>query len=411
MKKNLFIAIAIVLIFGQSSISQDTWTFLGPEGTENLTCLHIDKQNDVLLAGTIEGFRYYDLDTEVWTSQTEPGSIGREVWSITTYPEASGRIITGRVNAWFKGYLEISNDWGLTNSVTFDSDGGKIKDVKFCPSQAEIMFACGWSDVTPGDLLKSTDGGQSWEQLSNYLHTAMTEIALHPYSTDTLYVSGNALVTKSVDGGNTWTAAANGLPSGLGVYCVDIDPFQPQTLLCSNDNGIYKTTDGGDNWQAVFNRDCKHFAFNPVYEGVVAAITFSPYKILLSYDKGDNWVDYTDQFPGDNLMDIQFHEDGLLLYVESLSGVYSREVDVTGIENNKPETEKFSFYPNPAKTSLYFEGTSEIKQIRIYNQTGQLFLQSKSDTKPLDISLLPKGVYILEATLKSGKQTEKLVVE
>jgi len=377
MKKYLPVFVIIVLGFSnfQQSFSQNTWTFLGPEDAYNLTSLHLDKQNDVLFVGTIEGLWYYDINTTIWTSRIESGWIGREVWSLTSHPEFPGRVITGRVNAFFKGYMEISHDWGATNSLTFNSDGGLIKDVKFCPTQPDLMFASGWSDITPGDLLKSTDGGQSWVQLTNYLHTAMTEINIHPNSPDTLYVSGDALVTKSVDGGNTWVQSSSGLPTDLGVYCIDIDPFQPQSLLCSNDNGIYKTNNGGDTWEFIHNEDCQHFANNPVFEGIVAAITFPPYKVLLSYDHGESWQDYTGEFPGDNLMDIVFSEDGTQIYVASLSGVYSREIDVTGMVNPQSNYVSFYNYPNPfsAQTTIKFhlpEYTTSVI-LAIFNLKGQ----------------------------------------
>jgi hypothetical protein len=273
------------------------------------------------------------------------------------------------------------------------------------------MFACGWSDITPGDLLKSTDGGQSWAQLTNYLHTAMTEIALHPNSADTLFVTGNILVTKSVDGGNTWGLSANGLPNDLGVYCIDIDPFQPQTLFCSNDNGIYKTQNGADSWNLIYNESCKHFSFNPVYDGIVAAITFDPDKILLSFDLGEMWEDFTDDFSGDNLMDIEFSEDGLGIYIESLSGVYYREIELTYIENPNTKKVKFHFYPNPAKGTINFESGNDSKEIRIYNQTGQLVLKTKTINNKVDISPLPKGMYIIEAIFEKEAVRAKLIVE
>jgi len=422
MKKHLLIYLIIVLGFSnfQNVFSQNPWTFLGPEDAFNLTSLHLDKQNDILFAGTTEGFWYYDLNTTIWTSRIESGWIGREVWSITSHPEIPGRVITGRVNAWFKGYMEISNDWGATNSLTFNSDGGLIKDVKFCPAQPDLMFACGWSDITPGDLLKSTNGGQSWLQLTNYLHNAMTEITLHPNSSDTLYVSGDALITKSVDEGNTWEQVINGLPTGLGVYCVDIDPFQPQTLLCSNDNGIYKTTNGGENWEMTYNEDCKHFAFNQVFEGIVAAVTFDPDKVLLSYNHGESWQDYTGDFPGDNLMDIVFSEDGTQIYVASLAGVYSREVDVTGIVSAQSNDVSFYNYPNPFSSQTYlviklsFSETGDLLVIdnngKVVHSISDIRLDQGSNSYKLsDIKFKP-GMYYAILTLQSGTYYHKLFV-
>jgi len=415
MKKNtsnLFVAI-IVLFISQGAISQNDWNFLGPENANGLTSLHLDTQNDILFAGTIEGFWYYDINSATWTSQIEPGWIGREVWSITSHPEIQGRTITGRVNAWFKGYMEISNDLGQTNSLTFNSDGGLIKDVKFCAIEPDIMFACGWSDITPGDLLKSTDGGQSWLQLTSYLHNNMTEIALHPNSTDTLYVSGDMIVTKSVDGGTSWAQNSNGLPVDLGVYSIAINPFSPQTLLCSNDNGVFRTENGGDNWEIVHNETCKHFAWHPVVEGAVASITFSPYKVLLSTNNGETWEDYTSDFPGDNMVDVVFSEDGTQLIVSSTSGVYSKVVDLISYTNPQLVDPGFNIFPNPAKD--YFQishpKSIEIDNISILSLSGQTVLEVEPTKKWIDISQLYAGVYLVMVDSKKNQQIIKLIVK
>ena len=146
-------------------------------------------------------------------------------------------------------------------------------------------------------------------------------------------------------------------------------------LLCSNDNGIYKTTNGGENWEMIYNEDCKHFAFNPVYEGIVADITFDPDKVLLSFDHGVTWQDYTGVFPGDNLMDIVFSEDGTQIYVASLSGVYSRVIYVTGVPKPLSTDVIFYNYPNPfiSQTKLVIElPFSETGDLLIIDNNGKV---------------------------------------
>ncbi|NOR88174.1 MAG: hypothetical protein GQ527_11245, partial [Bacteroidales bacterium] len=233
----------LFLFFFNTPVKSQVWESIGPIGGDMFTCLHIDTANQILYVGTEEGFWYQDLSSEEWTSRVEVGWIGRSVKSINSYPVFPGRIITGRVNAWFKGYLELSYDWGVTNEIAFFSDGGFISDIKYSPSNPNIFYACGRSDITPGDILKSNDGGQNWSQLSNYIQVHMTSMTISPTSSNILYVSGDARITKTDDGGITWSSASNGLPISLGVYSVAMNRGDEQSLICSNDNGLYRTID------------------------------------------------------------------------------------------------------------------------------------------------------------------------
>jgi len=71
-------------------------------------------------------------------------------------------------------------------------------------------------------------------------------------------------------------------------------------------------------------RVCRHFACHPALPGVIAAVTFSPYQLLISQDGGSTWEDWTGDFPGQHMVDLLFAEDGGTLYVASVyEGVFA----------------------------------------------------------------------------------------
>jgi hypothetical protein len=70
----------------------------------------------------------------------------------------------------------------------------------------------------------------------------------------------------------------------------------------------------------------------------------------------------------------------------------------------------FTFYPNPAKTEISFN-QHRIKNIKIFNQIGQLVYSQKGVKKTMDISILETGVYFLNIEYSNILYTEKLVVE
>ena len=70
-------------------------------------------------------------------------------------------------------------------------------------------------------------------------------------------------------------------------------------------------------------------------------------------------------------------------------------------------------YPNPAQNKFSIESDVDIKQIKIYNQLGQVVLEF-DDIKPqpsFNISILSKGVYFVELSSVQGKKTVKKLVK
>lgn len=69
---------------------------------------------------------------------------------------------------------------------------------------------------------------------------------------------------------------------------------------------------------------------------------------------------------------------------------------------NDVDNSDFDFYPNPVKNELNITSKSDLRNIRVYNLSGQMVLNSKSLTKKLDTSSLPTGVYLVKVELENG---------
>ena len=61
-------------------------------------------------------------------------------------------------------------------------------------------------------------------------------------------------------------------------------------------------------------------------------------------------------------------------------------------------------YPNPVTDILYFKGTGKIEKAEIYNMVGQKVKSFDSVEGQIDVSSLSKGDYILQYSMKGGKQ-------
>jgi hypothetical protein len=95
------------------------------------------------------------------------------------------------------------------------------------------------------------------------------------------------------------------------------------------------------------------------------------------------------------------NDDKAVYYSETLS---TQDIDGFGTVR---------LYPNPAQNEFSVESDVDIKQIKMYNQLGQVVLEF-DDIKPqpsYDISVLSKGIYFVELSSVQGKKTVKKLVK
>jgi len=92
--------------------------------------------------------------------------------------------------------------------------------------------------------------------------------------------------------------------------------------------------------------------------------------------------------------------------------VYSIAVNATGYDVKEHEVQHINVFPIPARSQITVEGL-QISQIRLINSFGQTVLNHKYDSvdsATLDISLLPKGIYVLKVNTKDGANVCRSVV-
>lgn len=105
------------------------------------------------------------------------------------------------------------------------------------------------SDTYSIGVLKSTDGGASWNTtglawlISN--NRVIRRMVMHPTNPDILWVASSAGIFKTTDGGNTWSQ-----PSSENVYDIEIHPTNPNILYAASDR-FFRSADGGNTWQLV----------------------------------------------------------------------------------------------------------------------------------------------------------------
>ena len=186
----------------------------------------------------------------------------------------------------------------------------------------------------------SIDGGENWEKVlskgegiggsdveidpSNpqVVYAAMWQLRLGPWEDGNEYQGTGGGLFKSTDGGKTWNALTNGLPNGIVQVNVTIAPSQPSRLFASiasaragggqgTETGIYRSDDAGENWQRITTDprpalrigggDLSMPKVDPKNPDVVYSTSIVTMK---STDGGKTWISFRGAPGGDDYQNI-----------------------------------------------------------------------------------------------------------
>jgi serine/threonine protein kinase/photosystem II stability/assembly factor-like uncharacterized protein len=128
-----------------------------------------------------------------------------------------------------------------------DLDGSSLTGLTIDSNDPTRLYAPTWNAV-----LKSTDGGNTWEVKTNGLmaNRAVDVVVVHPANSAVLFAGVGENMVGSVDGGETWNAQLYG--NGLGVVRLNqivVDPFNQKIVYVAGvAAAIYKSENGGQNF-------------------------------------------------------------------------------------------------------------------------------------------------------------------
>lgn len=293
-----------------------------------------------------------------------------------------------------------STDAGQTWTNLGLIDQRIVSHVKVHPLNPNLVYAATmglpFQKNNERGLYKSTDGGQSWQQVYFQADSAgVIDLILHPTDTNVIYIAGwnrirnntksltwgpDCQILKSTNAGQSWQPIINGIPN-VGVLSrisIEMSGNNPNLLFASvidstyNVKGIYKTTNGGQNWTALaanglptdvfagFGWYFDHLKLNPADNNELFVLGVDLYR---SNDGGNSFTMagppwYTYDFHADK-HDIVF--DGNTIYCATDGGLYASTdhgdnwVDIENI----PNTQFYHVAINPHANGIYYGGAQD----------------------------------------------------
>ncbi len=186
-----------------------------------------------------------------------------------------------------------------------------------------------WAGSAGGGLWKSTDAGSSWATSTDDLGTlGVGDIVIEPDNSDVMYLATgdgdhsdakSIGVLKSTDGGASWNSTGLNWNLANNYVCrrILMDPDNHSILYVATNGGIYKTTNSGTNWSQVFTTDSYDMEFKPNDSKVIYAATYT--EIYKTTNSGTNWTKKTDGLPSSNINRIALGvsaDDANVIYAE-----------------------------------------------------------------------------------------------
>ncbi len=313
------------------------------------------------------------------------------VWVGTGEPNAGGGSLAYDGDGVYK-----SDNGGATWESKGLSEVGSISKVLLDPNNDDVIFVGAMGPLFKNDpnrgVYRSTDGGTTWEQkLFVSDSTGIIDMAIHPSDGNILYAASwervrrpqyrqyggeTSGIYKSTDGGDTWNELTNGLPtlaSQKGRISIEIAASNPDVLYARYSDaqgsiqGVYRTNDAGATWIALNAGPLQDIGFHWWFQGIVVDPTDEnilynvDFIVQKSTDGGNSWFDvflnaHVDQHalafnasvPGEVLLG----NDGGLYYSSNGGATWTKDYTL-------PITQFYRFYVDPSNENKIYGGAQD----------------------------------------------------
>jgi photosystem II stability/assembly factor-like uncharacterized protein len=224
-----------------------TWTKLTSPTTSVLIAAWGSSATDVYVVGTA-GTVLHSSDGTTFTKYTNPASGG--IPAATTLTDVAGLAANNVFAAGSTGLYRTTDSGATWNAVTITGVTAGTAVGAVFPMGGEL-----WVGAAAGQVYHSTDSGTTWTAQPIPGPIGNQDVTrIRGRAPKILYAaySGAGIISRSNDGGGTWTTLvpASGSPLGDGVFEVAPTPTGDY-LYASGNAGLVVSQDDGVNWAPV----------------------------------------------------------------------------------------------------------------------------------------------------------------
>lgn len=308
---------------GQTFTLNAKW-FLEPGMQENF--IHADV-HDLLY---IESKLYACTDGGIWRSSDNGNSFvdrsnGLEIsqcYRLGISQESESRVLTG---------LQDNGTMFFEDGVWKHVQGGDGMETFVHPTDNSILYA----STQYGGLYKSTNGGSAFAWTASGIGEDgvwTVPWAMSQTDPETLY-AGFQNMWRSTNGGGSWQILSNDISSPI--YSIGICPSGEERMFASSSNSLFRSENSGISWEEISqelpNLFISDILCHPTNNNLVW-ICFSGYneenKVFFSEDGGSSWSNIGIGLPNIPTNCLAWDEEQNTLYVGTDLGVYIQHPDL-----------------------------------------------------------------------------------
>ena len=300
-----FLVVVCLVLFASQAVHAglNRWTPIGPSAAHGITRITADPHDPAILyAETFDSRLWRSRDSGESWAPIDAGLPGF-VRAFAADGVASG-VLYAAVGSSANGALSVwtSTNRGGTWRQVFQGAGGAARiELTADPGTRGTLY-----QLADGTLSKSTDGGRTWSCVpvlfgcSSGPTLILTGFTVDPASSERLYAINNVgLVYRSTDGGATWSDGAVLQPLfGLGVNRIAVSPSDPEIVYAWVSGGgvtgrpcFARSNDRGESWTGVLTGvRCGELSVDPEDGQTLRILVGTERRLWTSRDGGETWT-------------------------------------------------------------------------------------------------------------------------
>jgi hypothetical protein len=273
-------------------------------------------------------------------------------------------------------------------------------------------------------LYRTTDNGESWDR--EYT-TGVWALAMDPVDHDILYLgtSGYGYVSRSEDGGDSWTMISPGGDDAFVSVVRDLEVDHLQRVFAATSSGMYRW-EGEENWVQLegFPEDnTPALVIDRLSAGQDLYAGTQHQGIWVSHDGGSSWESFNEGLGKLYITRLTISEgDPRYLYAGTDNGALWRTELPEGTNVRVPVRNRplsLSVWPNPGNGTFQVslgDETSGIGTLKLLDLSGKMVYQEKiqdqdpGKTHTLRLENLPPGCYLLLYSQDGQTTAGKIII-